>query len=227
VAVADERSNSVVVSAPEEVMSSIQELVKAVDTEIEDVTELRVFHLKFADPQETADLLSNLFPDTTNSQNSRNQARFASGRFGGGGQGGFGMGGGGAGSSTSTNERLLKQTRVVAVADPRTGSVVISASRTMMEQIAQMVAQLDSDPAKKQRVFVYDVENTDPQAVQEVIQSLFPEQNYGNSSARRTSTTQRQNSNQLNNRQSQTRNQSSRSTSGFGSSSFGSSTGGR
>ncbi len=77
-----------------------------------------------------------------------------------------------------------------------------------------MVAQLDSDPAKKQKVFVYSVENTDPQAVQEVLQSLFPEQNSGNSSMRRTSTTQRQNSNQLNNRQTQTRNQSTGTRSG-------------
>lgn len=203
IAVADERSNAVVVSAPEEVMLSVQELVKAVDVEIEDVTELRVFRLKYADPQEMADLLSSLFPDSSNTQNSRAQMRFAGGRMG--GPGGFGMIGGNA--SSTANDRFLKQTRVVAVADPRTKSVVVSASRSMMEQIVPMVSQLDADPAKKQKVFVYDVENTDPQAVQEVLQSLFPEQNYSSSSMRRTSTTQRQNVNQLNTRQTQTRNQ--------------------
>lgn len=207
VAVADERSNAVVVSAPEDVMPSIQDLVKEVDVEIEDVTELRVFRLQYADPQEMADLLSSLFPDMSNTQNSRSQMRFAGGRMG-----GFGMMGGNA--NATDNERLLKQTRVVAVADPRTRSVVVSASRSMMEQVVPMVAQLDADPAKKQKVFVYSVENTDPQAVQEVLQSLFPEQNYGNSSTRRTSTTQRQNSNQLNTRQTQTRNQSTGTRSG-------------
>lgn len=203
IAVADERSNAVVVSAPEDVMPSIQDLVKAVDVEIEDVTELRVFRLKYADPQEMADLLSNLFPNTSNTQNNRSQMRFAGGRMG--GPGGFGMMG--ATTSSTSNERLLKQTQVVAVADPRTKSVVVSASRSMMQQIVPMISQLDADPAKKQKVFVYDVENTDPQAVQEVIQSLFPEQNYSSSSMRRTSTTQRQNVNQLNTRQNQTRNQ--------------------
>jgi general secretion pathway protein D len=226
VAVADERSNALVVSAPEDVMPSIQDLVKEVDTEIEDVTELRVFRLRFADPQETADLLASLFPDTSNTQNNRSQMRFAGGRGGGFGPGGFGMVGGAA-STSASSERLLKQTRVVAVADPRTGSVVVSASRTLMEQISQMVAQLDSDPAKKQKVFVFDVENTDPQAVQEVLQSLFPEQNYSSSSMRRTSTTQRQNSNQLNNRQTQTRNQSSRTSTGTRGSSFGGAGGSR
>ncbi len=91
VAVADERSNAVVVSAPEDVMPSIQDLVKEVDVEIEDVTELRVFRLQYADPQEMADLLSNLFPDMSNTQNSRTQMRFAGGRMG-----GFGMMGGNA-----------------------------------------------------------------------------------------------------------------------------------
>lgn len=200
IAVADERSNAVVVSAPEDVMPSIQELVKAVDVEIEDVTELHVFRLKHADPQEMADLLSNLFPNTANTQNSRSQMRFAGGRMG--GPGGIGMMGA---SSSTSNERLLKQTQVIAVADPRTKSVVVSASQSMMEQIVPMISQLDADPAKKQKVFVYDVENTDPQTVQEVIQSLFPEQNYSSSSMRRTSTIQRQNVNQLNTRQTQTR----------------------
>ncbi|HOA60144.1 MAG: hypothetical protein KA191_04670 [Verrucomicrobia bacterium] len=200
IAVADERSNAVVVSAPEDVMPSIQELVKAVDVEIEDVTELHVFRLKHADPQEMADLLSNLFPNTANTQNSRSQMRFAGGRMG--GPGGIDMMGA---SSSTSNERLLKQTQVIAVADPRTKSVVVSASQSMMEQIVPMISQLDADPAKKQKVFVYDVENTDPQTVQEVIQSLFPEQNYSSSSMRRTSTTQRQNVNQLNTRQTQTR----------------------
>ena len=119
-----------------------------------------------------------------------------------GGPGGIDMMGA---SSSTSNERLLKQTQVIAVADPRTKSVVVSASQSMMEQIVPMISQLDADPAKKQKVFVYDVENTDPQTVQEVIQSLFPEQNYSSSSMRRTSTTQRQNVNQLNTRQTQTR----------------------
>lgn len=211
VAVSDDRSNSVVVSAPDDVMPSVEGLVKAVDVSVEDVTEVRVFHLKFADPLEMADLLASLFPDTTSSQSGgRGQFRFGGGPFG---------GGGGNASASSSSERLLKQTRVTAVADQRTRSVVVSASRNMMEQITPMVAQLDADPARKRKVFVFDVENTDPQAVQDIIQTLFPEQNSGRSSNNRS--TSQQNSNQLNNRQSQTRNQSRTGTSGIGGSGAG------
>jgi hypothetical protein len=55
VAVAEERSNSVVVSAPDEQMPVIVDLINQVDTNVEDITELRVFRLHFADAQETAD----------------------------------------------------------------------------------------------------------------------------------------------------------------------------
>lgn len=47
----------------------------------------------------------------------------------------------------------------------------------MMEQIAGMIKQLDSDPAKQQKVFVIPVENADPAQIQQILQTLFPTQN--------------------------------------------------
>lgn len=205
VAVAEERSNSVVVSAPEEQMPVIVDLVNQVDTSVEDVTELRVFRLKFADAQETADLLTSLFSDTTsssNNQNNRGQIRF------GGPFGGF-AGGGRNTSASAESARLQKQSKVVAVPDLRTGSVVVSAARDLMGQIGQMIEDLDADPAKKQQVYVFDVQNTDPQAVQEILQSLFPAPAYGNTANSRLTGNRGQNAvgNQLNNRATQNQNQ--------------------
>src|SRR5207244_2665168 len=45
VAVADERSNSLVVGAPEDLLGDIEEVVKKIDQAVNDITELRVFHL--------------------------------------------------------------------------------------------------------------------------------------------------------------------------------------
>jgi len=179
-AVADERSNSLVVTAPEDLMPTIEELVKAVDVNVEDITELRVFKLKNADPQEMADLLSSLFPDETTAQ--ANQAgRF--GRF-------FAFGPPGTqNTGTETSERMRKQGRVIAVPDPRTGAVVVTASRDLMVQIERMIAELDADPAKKQKVFVFDVQNTDPAQVQSILQGLFPSQT-GAGTGTRTTTRQ-------------------------------------
>jgi type II secretory pathway component GspD/PulD (secretin) len=191
VAVADERSNSIVVSAPEEQMVVIESVVEEVDTDVEDITELRVFRLRHADPSETATLLASLFPDPTTTTRGNNNQRGP--RFGGQNA-----------AATDSSSRALNQSRVIATPDLRTGSVVVSASRNLMTQIAVMISQLDEDPARKQQVFVYSVEDTDPQAVQQVLQSLFPDQN--TSLNRNTRNNQNQGANQLNTRQTQSRN---------------------
>jgi len=185
VATSDERSNSLVVSAPEDHMVIIEDLVKQVDTNVDDVTELRVFRLKYADPEETADMLTSLFPDPTTTQSGRGQFQFGGGRFGGQ-------------QSTTPSTRLVKQARVIAVPDLRTGSIVVSASRELMAQIIPVVEALDSDPRRKQKVFVIDAENTDPQTVQNILQNLFPSPTTGNSAYNRN--TSQQVGNQLNNR---------------------------
>ena len=85
-AVADERSNSIVVSAPEEIMPTIEKLINEIDNSVESITEMRVFKLKYADPVEMADLLSNVFPDDTSSDASRSNLQFRGGGMGGDGR---------------------------------------------------------------------------------------------------------------------------------------------
>ena len=193
-AVADERTNSLVVSAPEELIPTIEEVVTAVDTNVEDVTELRVFRLQNSDPQEIADVLAELFPDETNTD-SRSQVQFGGGPFGRGGFPGFGNRSNNN-SGNQQSERMLRQGRVIAVADRRTSSVIVSASRDLMGQISQMIAQLDTDPARKQKVFVYSLENADVQNVEEILRGLFESQNSRGSATSRQNTQE----NPLNNR---------------------------
>ncbi|HOX02947.1 MAG TPA: secretin N-terminal domain-containing protein [Candidatus Paceibacterota bacterium] len=183
-AVADERTNSLVVSAPDEYISTIEQLVREIDTNAEDITELRVFHLSFADPVETADLLTSLFPNTT-STGGRSAFMFR----GPGGPGGmFGRTG-----SDATSDRAKKKGQVVAVPDQRTSSVVVSASSEMMPQIAAMIAQLDSSDAKRQKVFVYSLENADVASVEDILRNMFEGQNTRNTNRRTTTGTQNQN----------------------------------
>jgi type II secretory pathway component GspD/PulD (secretin) len=174
VAIADERTNSLVVSAPEDMMPTILKLVNEIDVNANDVTELRVFHLVNADPVEMVDVFTQLFPDETKS-NDPNQQNLGF-RFNRGGFGGFGRGGRGAAASTES-DRLKKKGRVTAVADQRTSSIIVSAASELMPQIAEMVEQLDSSPAKKQKVFVYNLENADVQQVQQILQDMFDRNN--------------------------------------------------
>jgi len=206
VATADERSNSLVVSAPDDLMPTIEQLVESVDTNVEDVTEIRVFRLQHADPRETSELLTSLFPDPTSAQNNQ----------GGGGFRGFFRGRGGDDNSTANaqSDRMKKQSKVIAVPDNRTRSVVVTAARDTMEQIGKMIEQLDSDPARKQKVFVYEVQNTDPATVQQTLEDLFNGGQGSSSSRARTATGQA--GSQLNTRaQQQNQNNGNRNT-GFG-----------
>lgn len=210
VAVADDRSNSLVVSASEEQMLLVVELVNQMDVDVDDVMDLRVFRLRHADPQETADLLTSLFPDPTTQQSNRGQ----------GGRG-FPFGPPGMGGNRATtsdqNSRQVRQTKVTAVPDPRTGSVIVSAAQNLMAQIADIVEQLDSDPSRKMKVTVIKVENRDPQEVVEQLQSVIATDN--NSNVNRNRNTTRQTGSQLNSRQQnnlQNRNTTSGFNTGFG-----------
>lgn len=192
VAVADERTNALVVSAPDEYMPTIEGLVREIDTNVVDVTELRVFRLSHADPVEMAEILTELFPDDTRQQENQGELRF---------RGGAGGGRGGAGAQAQSSERMKRMGRVMAVPDQRTSSVIVSAASELMDQIGQMIVQLDANPAKKQKVFVYSLENADVQNVEEILRGMFEAQNSRN--MRGTTRQNNNNTNPLNNRNTQ------------------------
>lgn len=215
-ATSDDYSNSLVVNAAPEIMNTIEEMVKQIDVPTTDVTELRIFALKHADPGETADLLNSLFPDT-----SRNDPTGGAGfgiRFG--GPGGL-FGGGRGGNQATSTDRSKKKSQVFAVPDPRTQSILVSAASEMMPHIAEMIDKLDSVDARHEVVRVFELANADPQDVQNVLQDLFQR----SGTIRQSSTANRSSmlgtQNPLTQRMTQTQNNSSSSasfSSGFGSS---------
>ncbi len=169
---ANEAGNAIIITDSEANIHRIAEIIHAIDGGAEDVTEVRVFHLMFADPTEMAELLGNVFPDESKAtDDNRTPVRFG-GPFG----GFFGRGGGGGNNAAAQTQGQSgkKKSKVIAVADLRTSSVVVSATANLMEQIAGMVAQLDANPAKKKKVFVYSLQNADVRQVQQVLQDMFP-----------------------------------------------------
>jgi type II secretory pathway component GspD/PulD (secretin) len=160
-AAADEYSNSLIVSASKELMATITEMVGQIDQPATDVTELRVFHLLNADPSELADQLASLFPDDTRTGANQNQ-----------GGGGFRLFGG-RNNQTNPSDRMKKKGRVLAVPDPRISSMLVSAAGNLMPQIAEMITQLDASAARKEVVKVFELQNADPQDVNQILQDLF------------------------------------------------------
>jgi type II secretory pathway component GspD/PulD (secretin) len=167
VAVGDDRSNSIIISAPSDLLATIEDTVKEIDQEVSDVTEMRVFTLLNADPSETADQLATLFPDPTSATSGgQSQMPFFLGR-------GTRGGGATATSTAAASDRAKKIGRVLAVPDPRTSSVIVTASKTLMPEIAEMISQLDANKGRKEVVGYYDLRNADPQDVQAALQDLF------------------------------------------------------
>ena len=171
VAVADEQSNSVVVSAPDDVIPTITEIVTQIDTSITDVTESRIFRLLHADAVELADLVNSLYSETLN-QSGQNGRRGDRGRDDRGDRGDRG-GDRGGGQPGQRSQRALLQSQVVAVGDPRTNSLVVTAARETMIEISEMIGRLDSTDAKKQRVFVHSLEHADVDGVASVLRGML------------------------------------------------------
>ena len=143
--VANEAGNSIVVTDTQSNIRHLAEIIRAIDNSAEGETEIRVFHLSYASPTDVANELGQIFP-TSGTSSGQVQTPF---RFG-GGVGGPGGGGGGpggffqrmmaanaaAGTGNSQNSRIQKQSQVVAVADARTSSVIVTASKDLMQEIA-------------------------------------------------------------------------------------------
>ena len=186
---ANQDSNSLVVTDTQSNIRHIVELVAALDGSAGSVASMKVFRLKNADPTEMAQLITNLFGTTGTAQ-----AQATPGQFGGFGPFGPGAaaalaaaagrgGRGGAGGTTtgrgtrSGSSGGRRGTPVVAVADPRTFSVIVTASREALNDIGEIIGQLDASSARKQRVFVYTLENGDVKQVEAVLKNLFQSSN--------------------------------------------------
>jgi type II secretory pathway component GspD/PulD (secretin) len=174
---ANEAGNAIVMTDTQANIHKVAQIIHDIDTGAEEFTELRVFPLHNADPTTTADLLTQLFADDNSRQG--NQGGFSNPFFGGGNRFGrfAGLGGqnrGNQGSSNNTqNQRIKKRNRVVAVADERTASVVVSATRDLMEQIEDVVDRLDGNSKGKKSVHVYRLEHTDPAEALPVFTEIF------------------------------------------------------
>jgi general secretion pathway protein D len=188
VAISEERTNSLVVSAPSDVIPTIEQLVKEMDRTIEDVTEIEVFKLQNADAYEMAEVLTNLFSDEAEIESSRGGYRFGSY-----GRSSSSSSRSRSSSSGNSSERMLQQKKVVAVADPRTNSVIVSATAELMAQITLMVERLDDNKAKQQKVYTYSLQNADVEGVSEILRNMFEQQNGNFNSTRNRSSSDQQN----------------------------------
>ena len=174
--VANEAGNSIVITDTQANIHHLAEIIRAVDDSAEASTEIRVFRLEHANPNDVASELGSIFPSSSSGNNTQSPIRFGGGPGGGGPGGFFGrmMANAAAGASGSgSNDRVKKATQVSAVADLRISAVIVTAPKDLMEEIASMMKDLDVPSDRDQDVYVFQMKNGDPQQAVTVLQNMF------------------------------------------------------
>ncbi len=224
-------SNSIIITDTSANIRRVVTIIASLDKKDAMESGIRIKQLKYADATSTAKLITDLFKgDASGSTNGNQQGGFnpaqffRGGGFGGGGGGGFGGGGGGGGrggggggggGNQAANEDKGRTGTVMAEADTRTNTVVITGPTDTLTVIDGVLAQLDNNPITDQTFFLYKVKNGTAADIAATVNTLFGSSiSTGSSGTRSTSSSA--SSNRLG---------SSGSSSGIGSS-FGSSSGG-
>ncbi len=157
VAVADQHTNSLVISAPESIMPTIVGLVEKIDIVVYDPTLVQIFPLYYSDAIEMAQMITDVFQQ--NSQSNLGVRRFLIPQT----------------TTRPTSARKIQEDQIVAVADIRTNSVVVTAAGGIMLQVEQMVLMLDAGPSRKKNVYIYEIENMGLEELQVIFEGIFIE----------------------------------------------------
>lgn len=184
-AVADLRSNSVVVAANETNLQIIDELIDKLDRQLMDVLRIKVYELKNAEASSMAQILRDIFRPQVNATQSagRSTGAAAQQQQGGGGFGQFlrmmGQQGGAVGGLPPSQE-------VEITADTRTNSVIAKASEEYIAIMDQVVAQLDQNPTESTSTYVLPLNNADAANLAQVLRDLMRGTGGGTGGARTT-----------------------------------------
>jgi general secretion pathway protein D len=143
---ADQRANTLIVSAPPESMSLMAVLIEQLDVQPDSVAELKVFTIENGDAVSLAEMLQALFgtPDQ------------------GGGQGGQGGGGGGGGGNQAAGARIFQLRFSV---DERTNSIIAAGSSDELLVVEAVLLRLDASDSRQRINRVYKLKNADAEQV--------------------------------------------------------------
>jgi general secretion pathway protein D len=165
-------SNTVIMTDTSANIRRIVEIISNLDKRDSLENTIIVKQLKYADATAAAKLVTDIFkpPDQSNGQNANVPPQVAFFRaLRGGGRGGGG-GGGGGGADESDKGQTGK---VLASADQRTNTVVVTGPADTLKVIQNVLEQLDANPAAEQTFFLYSLKNGQAIDMASTLNSLF------------------------------------------------------
>ncbi|MHC4227202.1 MAG: secretin N-terminal domain-containing protein, partial [Planctomycetota bacterium] len=170
-AAADSQTNTVVVTGPKEILDVVADVIKNLDSQIATHADVKVYHLEYADAQDAAELINEVFGEsrtssqTTRSGGQQNQAiSFRGGFAGRGGQ-----------QQTTDTGGGVSDVEIIASADSRTNSVVVSGPAETLEIITGVVKELDENPEQERQIFLYPLKNANAENLMTILNNLFAE----------------------------------------------------
>ena len=166
-AVADVRTNAVIVAASERNFEMIDDLVRSLDRQISDMLIVKVYELQNADADGMAKILQDIFRPQVNATRSAGRTQ----QGGGGGRGSRFMqmmgNSGNSGTSLSPNDEIE------ITSDERTNAVIVKASPEYIKIMDEVVDRLDHNPTESTSTYVLPLRFADAPDIAEVIRDLL------------------------------------------------------
>ncbi len=180
----DDFSNSVIVNAPSKEQTQVEALIKQIDRQTEQPQQPKVFKLNFASSDELAPVVQNVLTQNAprgrggiGTQNVPIEQRFQQALRFGGTQAAFGT----------------------VVSEPRTNSLVVTATEENLKLVDQVVKELDTEIKIENTTFIFPLANARADQISALMQQAFGtrqgtgNQNRGQNQANRNTTTNRNN----------------------------------
>jgi len=161
---ANESSNSLILTDTAANIRRIVQIVRALDTHMSTVAEVKVFQLQYARATDAARLISEVFEQEQPTA-ATPAFPFMRGRS---------FRTRGAGDDEAATGAGPSQ-KVTAAADERTNTLVVSAPPDMLRVVEGVIKELDANPAEEQAVFVYYLKNARAKNLETVLNNLFGE----------------------------------------------------
>lgn len=161
---ANASSNALILTDTEANIRRIVEIVQSLDTHLSAVTDVRVFQLEYASATNAARLVNEVFREETTTQQRTMGPMEAFRRFR-----------TPESEAASTTEEGRRSQQVIASADDRTNTVVVSGPPDVLRVVETVMLELDSNPAAEQAVFTYRLNNATAANLETVLNDLFAE----------------------------------------------------
>jgi general secretion pathway protein D len=176
---ANESSNALILTDTSANVRRIVEIVRALDTHMATVAEVRVFQLTYANASDAAKLIGEVFKEESAAASNQPGGRAPQ----------FFRGRQPSQQNQQDAETASRAPKVVASADDRTNTVVVSGPTDALAVVADVIKQLDANPIEDESVLVYSLKNATAENLAELMNSLFGQSSTSSTGALRTTGT--------------------------------------